>query len=517
MRSAAALLLFLPAVALAQVRESVTVEVIEVPVHVTAADGQPLRGLSRDAFELRVNRRVVPIEYFDAVDLPAPAADAAQTAESVRVPARERRLYLLLFDTLYSNPGKLLRAQQAAEMAVARANPSTDLFAVATYSANKGVQFVTPFVSDRTATLRAVRTLTISRTDPFGLAMSATERTNWLAPTSEGNQDYAEMGGTKHGSEASATMAGGATFQNLLRDQPRHPIEDLLGNLADLAKRLRGLDGQKHLLYFSSGFPLSLMSGGGSPASSPVRYADSPLSALSSAGGAPDAHSLNIFHDMARDFAAAGVVIDTIDIDGVRISGQTSSDTMDSLRMVAQATGGDFVHNRNDLRQALSELTAAQRAVYILGFNRRGRRGGTISVHVNGVPSGTRLSYRPAFGAAETRKDIDPLQLIDILVNDIPQHDITTRLTVTNSTALLELRPAELPEDAKSIEALLYVFNSEGLAIAGYQKRIVLAKRTPIVIRQSLNFPPGRYVLKAVVQVAGSASTGFARTELTVR
>ena len=76
-------------------------------------------------------------------------------------------------------------------------------------------------------------------------------------------------------------MAGGATFQNLLRDQPRHRVEDLLGNMADLAKRLRGLDGQKHLLYFSSGFPASLMTGGGSPAPSPVTYADSPLRALS--------------------------------------------------------------------------------------------------------------------------------------------------------------------------------------------------------------------------------------------
>jgi len=183
MRSVAALLLFLPAIALAQLKESVTVEIIEVPVHVTAPGGQPLRGLSRDAFELRVNGRVMPIEYFDAVDLPAPAADAAQTREEARnLPPRERRLYLLLFDTAYANPGKLARAQRAAEVTVGRANPATDLFAVATYSDSRGVQFVTPFLSDRAVSLRAIHTLTV-RISPTSRHESRTSRGKNISST----------------------------------------------------------------------------------------------------------------------------------------------------------------------------------------------------------------------------------------------------------------------------------------------------------------------------------------------
>ena len=56
-RSVATLVLSLLVVvpADAQVREGVTVEVIEVPVYVSMPDGTPVRGLTRDAFQLFVN------------------------------------------------------------------------------------------------------------------------------------------------------------------------------------------------------------------------------------------------------------------------------------------------------------------------------------------------------------------------------------------------------------------------------------------------------------------------------
>ena len=516
MKIAPALLLLLPAMALAQVRESVTVEVIEVPVYVTAPGGVPVRGLTREAFELRVNGRKVPIEYFDAVELPPPSSDVAAPATAeARVPARERRLYLLLFDTAFVNPGKLDRARRAAEAAVARANPAADLFAVATYSADHGVQFVTPFLADRTVTLRAVHTLTTSRErDPFGLAMTAAQRSDWVAAaTSDGVAEYVEMGRSDK-AEASSIMAGGAAYQELMRDQMRHHVEDLLASFSNLAHRLSGLEGQKHLLYFSSGFPASAMHGGRSPvAGGPTR------------SGGSDARLLRIFQDMGSLFAASGVLLDSIDVDGVRLSSNGAADSFDSLAILASATGGEFVHNRNDLAQALTDFTAAQRVSYILGFNRRGQRGGTISVRVNGVPAGTRLSYRTGFGAAAQKKDVDPLQLIDILVNDLPQHDVSLGLTVRGSTATLELYPAEivplLPEKTPALDTLLYVFDDHGSAVAGYQKHIAFdaalrEQKSPIIIERAFDLPPGRYVAKAVARIDGTALVGFTRMEFTV-
>jgi hypothetical protein len=92
---------------------------------------------------------------------------------------------------------------------------------------------------------------------------------------------------------------------------------------------------------------------------------------------------------------------------------------------------------------------------------------------------------------------------------------MTSRLTVAGSMAALELHPAEFA-DAKEIEALLYVFNTDGTAVAGYTKRIPIAQRAPIVLRQKFVLPPGRYVAKAVVRIAGTPSLGFSKTEFTV-
>src|SRR5436190_12665108 len=55
-------LLLLSAAVAAQVRESVTVEVVEVPVYITTSDGKPIRGLSKDAFELSVDGKRTPID-----------------------------------------------------------------------------------------------------------------------------------------------------------------------------------------------------------------------------------------------------------------------------------------------------------------------------------------------------------------------------------------------------------------------------------------------------------------------
>src|SRR5262249_5235862 len=131
-------LLLVALTASGQVRESVTVEIIEVPVYVSTATGKPIRGIAREAFKLFVNRKEQPIEYFDAVDFATASAPAAPDA--VR-DLRQRRLYLLLFDQCFAQPSKLARAQRAAASLVAKSNPSTDSFAVATYTSSKGVQF----------------------------------------------------------------------------------------------------------------------------------------------------------------------------------------------------------------------------------------------------------------------------------------------------------------------------------------------------------------------------------------
>src|SRR5262249_52761478 len=106
MKSFGLAIAFVTTAAFAQVRENVTVQVVEVPVHVTGSDGVPVTGLTRDNFRLYVDGKPQAIDYFDALDF------AKLEPEQVKDP-RQRRLYTLVFD-ITSTPNELQRAQRAA-------------------------------------------------------------------------------------------------------------------------------------------------------------------------------------------------------------------------------------------------------------------------------------------------------------------------------------------------------------------------------------------------------------------
>src|SRR3954466_13930801 len=123
--------------AFAQLRESVTVQVVEVPVYVTAG-GAPVTGLGRENFRLFVNGKAQAIDYFDQIDF------AALPAERARDP-RQRRLYMLVVD-VNATPNELHRAQRATiELLDKAAEDHT--FAVASLGRG-GIGVIVPFTRD---------------------------------------------------------------------------------------------------------------------------------------------------------------------------------------------------------------------------------------------------------------------------------------------------------------------------------------------------------------------------------
>src|ERR1019366_7575318 len=93
----------------AQTHESITVQVIDVPVYVFS-NGTSIRNLTKDDFELFVNGKPQTIDYFDPIDF-SPVAATAPDVKSAPPAAnpRERRLFLLLFDLAYNRPAALHR------------------------------------------------------------------------------------------------------------------------------------------------------------------------------------------------------------------------------------------------------------------------------------------------------------------------------------------------------------------------------------------------------------------------
>ncbi len=346
-----ALLLLVAAAAPAQVQESITVELIEVPVYVTGPDGVPIRGLTKDAFSLYVNGKPQPVEYFDVIDYggkaPAPAA-ATVAAEN----ERERRLYLLVFDSFYA--GRLGNAVQRAALTMIERAPATDLFAVATYDMRDGLRLVTPsFLGDRAAVRHAIETLEPVRATRAERMIAGTDNLGHLQGL------HPEMLGALSGGDANA---------DALAEPARHFAEMEIHDLAAGAQALAAVEGQKHVILLSSGFRPQLFE------------------------GVPgDARLRNDLDELADAFARAGAMLH-----GVSTAPLRSRSADDGLRRMAEATGGMLIPSDNDLGESLQRLTARQEVAYVLSF-RRTVREGKIELRVHGVPAGSRLSYRTAF------------------------------------------------------------------------------------------------------------------------
>jgi VWFA-related protein len=353
------LLLFIAVPLLAQ-REEITVEVVNVPVYIYLST-KPVEGLTRDDFELLVNGKPQPIDYFDVMDLGEPVARPGTPAAF----AEQRRLFLLLFDMTFSSPERILRGQRAAATIVQHAAPG-DAFAVVTYSPAQGMDVLLQFTSEREAILGTVATLRPhtaeiadrqSVLDGHGPAVVAF----FEPPAVAGGE------GTRGGS---GEIAQPTPLSHELARQPiERQAEAGIEGLSDLATALRRIEGfNKHVILFSEGFR-----------------------------GGSTGRILPLIDQMQQAFQGANTFLHALDTAGLRHTFQIAAG--DSLRQLSEATGGEWIHNSNDLSGALTALSESYRRAYILGFRSTSARAGhnSITVRVKHLPHGARVTYRRGF------------------------------------------------------------------------------------------------------------------------
>lgn len=203
--------------------------------------------------------------------------------------ADDRRLFVVVFDLAFSEKADLLNIRGGLARWVLNENPN-ELFAVATYS-TKGVELATPFFWDAPSLQRGLARLTPTASkDPLGLVLTEQERlppSNW--------------------SEFSRRLMFGAGRTASVSQQ--------LDALGALATRLAPLEGSKHVVLVSGGFPRA------------KRYG---------------------IEEMRKRYAAAHVVLDTIEL------GNSNAET--TLSELASETGGVHVRATNDVDQTLATL-----------------------------------------------------------------------------------------------------------------------------------------------------------------
>lgn len=392
------------------------VTVIEIPVQVSK-DGQPLRGLTKDDFEVLEGRNRLPIIDFEVVDLGQKTADG----RPARVPVSARRHFVFLFDLAFSEPTAIVKAREAAFDLVKTALHPSDLAAVATFTLTKGPRIVLGFTPDRAQIAQAIESLgadTFDRSfDPLNLTIAKLADTE-ATITGDGRVGSERSGGNGGPGGGGGGDQGRAALIDYVRElsnytagqidqkQEVNRISAMSKSMADLAKLLGTVDGRKHIVYFSEGFASNALVGEQQTAPNFQAQLDIEQGNFQNVDNNQrygDTRSQNVLEEMLEEFRRANAAIHTIDIGGLRAGADIRArpDGKQGLVAMAKSTGGEFYDNYNELDVAVGQMLGRTSVTYLLVVQptelKADGKYHRIKVRLKDSARGTTVDHRPGF------------------------------------------------------------------------------------------------------------------------
>jgi VWFA-related protein len=524
---------------LAQVKETVNVFVVEVPVTVIDSKGNPVRGLTAANFELTDNGTKRTIDSFDKIDF---ASSESVTAISPLNPSA-RRQFMLLFDLGYSTPNSLARAQEAARKFIKDSVQPRDLVAVATVEPDRGFRLLSAFTTDRSLIASTID-------DPRGF--------HGADPLQIANQTEAfQVDETKPALGAERGNAMAEEEVRAMAQQLKHAneaavrqrIEKEVDSLGQLAKMLRAVPGRKQVVLLTEGFDAKYLQGRDVRAGQEATNENEQIINGQSYNVDNDARygntaSMAVLDRMAQLFRQSDVVLNAIDIQGVRVQNDVqvgrSINSNAGLFLLARPTGGEVFENVNNLKTNFDRMLKQQEVVYVLGFSAPTQKPGTfhnLKVKLVNVP-GARVFHRAGYfeSGGETPAE-RTLSNAEIIINDIPQADVrldalSAAFPGTGKNAqvpvILEINGGDLTKDLRgnvaNVEVFIYAFDEDGIVRDRLYQRIGLdlkkvgdkLRATGIKYYGTLSLPPGHYAVKSLIREIDTDRRGFGRTDITV-
>jgi hypothetical protein len=541
--------------AFSQGAATVNVHVVELPVTVLDGSGKPVRGLTAANFVLYDEKRKQPITSFDTIDF---ASHDVVSAISPLNPAA-RRSFVLVFDLGFTSPRAMSRSQEAARRFVKESVGPRDRVAVTTVDPDHGFRFVTAFTTDRELVASAIgNPANFHGSDPLQLA---NQTAVWSAGAPVGAEPVSNLPRNVRAVEADQHMldlAESATAHNV--PAVRQRIEREIDTLSNLARALRSVPGRKQAIFLSEGFDARILQGNDARDTKDQQVRNEQIlsgdySKVDSDKVFGTTSSLAVLDRMGESFRVADVVLQAIDIQGVRVQNNIDQGSIvnsnASLFLLARPTGGEVFQNSNDLKEDFARLLRQQEVVYVLGFHVPDSVPGSfhdITVRLVDAPHGSRVSHRAGYFEPGKETPVErALTNAQVIVNDIPQHDLRLNVLAAPFPALAEGKLAQVPvvieingadlvrETSATIggaDIFVYAFDSEGIVrdrlyrsltfeIAKVGEKI---RAAGVRYYGTLMLPPGTYAVKSLVRTGdperGIADAvekrGYARVNITV-
>ena len=509
------------------------VDYVEVDVNVTDRNGNLVRDLGKEDFQVFEDGKAQAISAFTVVDLPIERADRplySPTALEPDVRSNEQpfdgRVYVMVIDDLHTNFARTQRVKTAAHQFIERRLGANDLMAVVhTAGPTDASQ---EFTSNKRLLLAAV---------------DRTQGRKLDSPTINKTQEYYRTRDTRQTGDPlndPEDMERAFNARNALTS---------LKNVADWFASVRGR--RKAILFVSEGIDYDitdLIPQNGSNHTSASAILDEVRDTIASATRSNVA-IYGIDPRGLTDLGDEAITVGAFPDDPPLGVGQGSLQNelrlaQDSLRTLSDETGGFAVVNRNDFATAYDRIVAENSSYYVLAYYPPDARPGRvhkIDVRVArpGVTVRARKGYvtpKKAEPGKVNPKDMRTPEVRDALDSPLPLSGLAMRVfaapfkgTAPNASVLLgvELRGTDLKlSQSDKIQLSYLAIDANGKVKGGNTDALTMAALRPetksriettgLRLLNRFDLPPGRYQLRVAAHDASGGNVGSVLYDLEV-
>ena len=512
----------------------VRVDYVEVDVVVTDRQGNLVRDLKKEDFQVLEDGKSQSINTFTMVDIPIERADRPLFAESPIEPdvkTNEKpfdgRVYVMVIDDLHTRFGRSIRVKAAAKQFIERRLGANDLMAIVHTAGSSDAN--QEFTNNKRLLLAAV-----DKTSGRKLDSATANKTREFYNT----RDLRQQGDPLNDPEDAER---GFNARNTL---------DTLRNVADWFGSVRGR--RKAILFVSEGIDYDIydmIAGSGSNHHSASMVMDSTRDAISAATrsnvaiygidprGLTDLGDESIEIQSYPDDTSLGIGSGSLQNE-LRLA-------QDSLRVLSDETGGFAVVNKNDFATAYQRIVEDNSSYYVLAYYPPDPRPGRlhkIDVRVTrpGLTVRARKGYvtpkkADAVTTANTKGPSTP-ELREAIDSPLPVSGLTLHVfaapfkgAAPNASVLLGVemrgRDLQLAQNAKVVLSYLAIDqngkikggNTDSLAMPNLKPETrARIEQTGLRVLNRLDLPPGKYQLRVAAHDTNGGNVGSVQYDLNV-
>jgi VWFA-related protein len=510
----------------------VRVDYVEVDVVVTDRQGNLVRDLKKEDFQVLEDGKAQTINTFTMVDIPVERADRPLFAESPIEPdvkTNEKpfdgRVYVMVIDDLHTRFGRSIRVKAAAKQFIERRLGANDLMAIVhTAGANNANQ---EFTSSKRLLLAAVDKTQGRKLD----SATAGKTQEYYRPLRQPGEPLNDPNDTERGFNARNTL-------------------DTLRNVAEWFGSVHGR--RKAILFVSEGIDYDIydmIAQNGSNHQSASLVLDATRDAIAAATrtnvaiygidprGLTDLGDESIEIGAFPDDTSLGVGPGSLQNE-LRLS-------QDSLRTLSEQTGGFAVVNKNDFATAFQRIVEDNSTYYVLAYYPPDARPGRLhKIDVRVTRPGLTVRARKGYvtpkkvDAVTTSNSKSPStpELREAIDSPLPVSGLTMHVfaapfkgAAPNASVLfgVEMRGRDIQLGQNTKILLSYVAIDQNGKIKGGNTDSMtmptLKPETKARIEQTglrmlnrLDLPPGKYQLRVAAHDPNGGNVGSVQYDLTV-